>query len=130
MKKSAVFILIFSLLFVFGSIGLAKYWAGNGSSGAILKTAPQYYGNVQQPGNEPRRGGCSCCSGKQAQGGQESPEKYAEKMAFEYYALRYGDRDITVEIRDFGCHMEAYIKKGQAVVRKLSISGNNIFEIG
>ena len=130
MKKSAVLILVFSFLFVFGSIGLAKYWASRGSSGAIMETSQQSFGNVQRSANGPIQGGCSCCSGSQAQGGRLSPENSAEKMAFEYYASRYGDIDVTVEIRDFGCHVEAYIKKGNAVVRRLSISGNNIFETG
>lgn len=129
MKKSGVFILVFSFLAVFGSIGLAKYLSGSDNAG-VLNRASSYNGNARSSGSAPQQVGCACCSARQQKGGQQSVENRAEKIAFEYYASRYGDRDITVEIRDFGCHMEAYIRKGKTVVRKLSISGNNIYEIG
>jgi hypothetical protein len=70
-------------------------------------------------------GRSSCCGG----GGAPLSEEKIKAGALKYYAEKYGDSDVTCEVRDYGCHMEAEILKGGSVVKKLSISGNRIAEI-
>ncbi len=70
--------------------------------------------------------GSSCCSG----GGASQSLDQVKAGALKYYAAKYGDSDITVEVMDYGCHQEAEIIKAGAVLKRLSINGNNISEIG
>jgi hypothetical protein len=53
-----------------------------------------------------------------------------ENYIFSYYSEKLGDQDITVQVQDYGCHQEATVAKGDQVIKRLSISGNNISEIG
>lgn len=69
--------------------------------------------------------GCSCCSE-----GKGNVTENARRLAFEFYANKYRDADISIEIKDFGCHMEAYILKGGAVVKRLNINGLTVTETG
>lgn len=87
----------------------------------------QQYGGCRGAGS----GGCGGC-GKQAtaEGGQGSGLKAAEDLAARYYSETYGDKDFTVNVQDFGCHQEAYILKDGQPVKKLSISGGNVYEVG
>jgi hypothetical protein len=78
-------------------------------------------------------GGCSasggsCCGGP-GRGGARTDLKAIEKAAMGYYADKYGDRDVTVQVKDFGCHQEAYILKNGAMVKRLSVSNGSIYEI-
>ncbi len=70
--------------------------------------------------------GSSCCSG----GGTSLSLDQVKAGVLKYYAARYGDSDVTVEVKDYGCHQEAEIIKAGAVLKRLSINGNNISEIG
>lgn len=79
------------------------------------------------------RGGCGGCgraTGPGQQGTQGSGLKAAEDLAAKYYSQTYGDKDFTVKVQDFGCHQEAYILKNGQPVKRLSISGGNVYEIG
>jgi len=93
--------------------------------------AGQQYGGCRGAG--PGRGGCGGCgraAGPGQQGTQSSGIKAAEELAYKYYSETYGEKDFTVEVQDFGCHQEAYIIKGGQPVRKLSISGGSVYEVG
>jgi len=75
-------------------------------------------------------GGCGgeCCGtggggggtlGNAGQAG-DSKLKQIEKAAIDWYAQQTGDRDVTAEVKDFGCHHEIDIKKNGKVVSELS----------
>lgn len=108
--------------------GNAKYQDFSYNSNAA-PTAQQYGGCPGSAG----RGGCGGCGGRgiaPGQGAQGSGLKAIEDLAARYYSETYGDNDFTVKVQDFGCHQEAYILKGGQPVKKLSISGGNVYEIG
>ena len=78
------------------------------------------------------RGGCGNCGGQgitPQQGAQGSGLQAIEELASRYYSDTYGDNDFTVKVQDYGCHQEAYILKGGQPVKKLSISGGNVYEV-
>jgi len=80
-------------------------------------------------------GGCGRSAGtagttQDTQGLQGSSAKAAEDLAYRYYSETYGEKDFTVKVQDFGCHQEAYIIKDGNPVKKLSISGGNVYEVG
>jgi hypothetical protein len=53
----------------------------------------------------------------------------AKTLALAYYARKYGDRDVSIDIRAGGNHSEeAFIRKNGFLVKKLSISGNRVIE--
>jgi EmrB/QacA subfamily drug resistance transporter len=55
----------------------------------------------------------------------------AETLALAYYAGKYGDRDVSVEVRPGANHTEeAYIRKNGFLVKKLSINGTKVTEKG
>jgi hypothetical protein len=72
--------------------------------------------------------GGSCCGGD-GRGGARTDVKAIEKAAMSYYADKFGDGDVTVQVKDFGCHQEAYILKNGAMVKRLSVSNGSIYEI-
>ena len=104
------------------------------SYGANKAAAGQQYGGCRGAG--PGSGGCGGCGratgpGQQgAQGDRSSGLKASEDLAYKYYSETYGEKDFTVEVQDFGCHQEAYIIKDGQPVKKLSISGGNVYEVG
>lgn len=78
------------------------------------------------------RGGGCCGRGAGAQQGADSDPALIEgikKAASDYYSGKYNDKDFSVEVRDFGCHQEAYIIKSGEQIKRLSISNGNINEI-
>jgi len=90
-------------------------------------------GNGFGPGSgycRSRGGGC-CGRGAGAQGAATDPAviEGIRKTAAEYYSGKYNDKDFTVEVKDFGCHQEAYIIKGGSEIKRLSISNGNVNEI-
>ncbi len=82
-------------------------------------------------------GGSSSCAGGGGCGGQAvSPEQSSvrndqiKSYIFNYYSQKLGDQDIVVQVKDYGCHQEATVAKGDQIIKRLSINGNNISEIG
>jgi cytochrome c553 len=75
--------------------------------------------------------GCSCCSGGAA-GASDAGDRInsLKGYIYEYYSKQLQDPDITVEVQDLGCHQEAQILKNGEVIKKLSINGGQISEIG
>jgi hypothetical protein len=53
-----------------------------------------------------------------------------KELAAAYYRDTYGGTDFAVEIKDFGCHQEAYVVKAGRIVKRLSVSGGRVTEIG
>ena len=77
-------------------------------------------------------GGGNCCS-RPAGAGSPKPQQMItalQNYLHKIYAQKLDDPQITVEVKDLGCHMEAYVRKGAEVLKHLSISGGNIEEIG
>ena len=58
--------------------------------------------------------------------GQSVPE--AEKLAMAYYAKKYHDTDVRIEVKPSSDHMEADVIKNGMMVKRLSIQGNAIIE--
>ncbi len=57
----------------------------------------------------------------------------AERMRsfiYGYYAKKFNDPNLVVQINDYGCHMEADVLQNGKIVKRLSISGNSVSEIG
>jgi hypothetical protein len=99
------------------------------SYNANQAAAGQQYGGCRGSG----RGGCGGCgraTGPGQQGAQGSGLKAAEDLAYKYFSETYGEKDFTVKVQDFGCHQEAYIIKEGQPVKRLSISGGNVYEVG
>lgn len=54
----------------------------------------------------------------------------ARSLAIAYYAKKYGDRDVSVEVRPGNSHTEvALIRKKGLLVKKLFIRGNRVREV-
>jgi MFS family permease len=53
-----------------------------------------------------------------------------EKLAAAYYAKKYNDTDVLVEVVPHGNHMEADVIKHGILVKRLSIEGNAVVEHG
>ncbi len=106
-------------------------------------------GQYQDSGQQQRRGGCGCSSGAGqgsgcggggaggCRGGGPGADTQADPQTInaikqavsDYYLERFRDTDFEVEIKDFGCHQEAYVVKGDNKIMSFSVSGNSITEI-
>jgi hypothetical protein len=130
-------VVLVSVLLVAGtSFALKKFVPGYEATGTPTQESNARYASYA-PGA--RSGGCSssgcgvsagrgssCCSGS----GTSLSLDQVKAGVLKYYAAKYGDSDVTVEVKDYGCHQEAEIIKAGAVLKRLSINGNNIAEIG
>lgn len=81
-------------------------------------------------------GSSSCAGGSGGCGGQAiSPEVNSvrndqiKSYIYNYYSQKLGDQEITVKVQDYGCHQEATVAKGDKIIKRLSVSGNNISEL-
>ena len=77
---------------------------------------------------------CQTCQSNQASMASTATKptkmlKAIESYLYRLYADRLQDPQITVEVQDLGCHMEALIKKDEKIVKRLSINGNTITEL-
>ena len=57
-----------------------------------------------------------------------SASEAAKRVALAYYAGKYGDKDVSVEVKPAGDHMEAMVYKEDELVKKLEIRGNSVKE--
>lgn len=102
-------------------------------------TKPTTYGNLAcrsasasqygcRGGGQGRCGGCA----RQGTTGDAQPTdmQNLKQSISEYYSGKYGDKDFEVKIKDFGCHQEAYIIKNGQPVKRFTINGGTIYEIG
>jgi hypothetical protein len=101
----------------------AGYPGGYGSQGGYGCPGSAAQGGCSTSGS----GAGGCCGGGTGAGTVDLDA--VKELAVKYYANRYKDGDVTAEVKDYGCHMEAYILKGGSVVKKLAVSGGNIYEI-
>ncbi len=138
-----VLVVMASLLIVAGtSFALKKFGRGYEAGGRLAPDGYARYASYTGAVKPGPVGGCnssgcsvasgnrpssSCCSGSGAASSSSVENIRAE--AINYYSQKYGDADVTCEVRDFGCHQEAEITKDGSVVKKLSISGGRITEI-
>ncbi len=122
-----VVITVFAFLLVVGTAIAVKAYFGYGSP--WFGSGPgEGYGGGYGSGGCPASGGPGGCCARGP--GAATDIKAIERLASRYYAETYGDKEFTVEVRDYGCHQEAYIIKNGAAVKRLSISGGNVYEIG
>ncbi len=68
--------------------------------------------------------GGGCCGGSSA--ATDIEELRTQLQA--YYAKSF-DGEITVEVKDLGCHQEAEIRQDNRVIKRISISGREITEL-
>lgn len=83
-------------------------------------------------------GGCGSVAG--ASGGCGGPDpnsvearqraESVRSFIYSYYAKKFNDPNLVVQINDYGCHMEADVLQNGKIVKRLSISGNSVTEIG
>ncbi len=83
-------------------------------------------------------GGCGSVAG--ASGGCGGPDpnsvearqraESVRSFIYSYYAKKFNDTNLVVQVKDYGCHMEANVLRGGKIVKRLSISGNSVTEIG
>lgn len=118
---------VFAFLLVAGTaIAMRAYL---GYSPPWFASAPgEGYGGGYGSGGCPVSGGPGGCCARGP--GAATDIKAVERLAFRYYTETYGDMDFTVEVKDFGCHQEAYILKNGTAVKRLSISGGRVYEMG
>jgi hypothetical protein len=136
-----ILVIVVSVLLVAGTSFALKILEREGSAGqSRYDRVSAKYASMGKPAGYARpAGGCnssgggcnssgpnksSCCGG-----GAPLSKGAIKAGALKYYAEKYGDSNVTCEVRDYGCHMEAEILKDGNVVKKLSISGNRIAEI-
>jgi len=72
--------------------------------------------------------GSGCC-GSGASPTQAQIERIRTYL-YEFYAKELTDPSIEVDVQDLGCHQEATITRAGSVVKRLSINGRRITEIG
>ena len=60
--------------------------------------------------------------------GQGQRDSEIQKLALAYYAKKYNDSDVDVDVIPQGEHMEADIRKNGELVKTLSINGNTVTE--
>ena len=109
-------------------------YAAQGVAASSQQGTAQQYGGCRGG----RSGGCGGCGNRGAAGtqpgatgaSQSDALKAIEELAAKYYIDTYGDTDFTVKVQDYGCHQEAFILKDGQPIKKLSISGGNVYEVG
>ena len=139
MKK---IILAFGLTIAVAAAGTAFALYFEGSEPAVVQaplTARSVQASVTKPVGEAGavevdatgtdgRQGCSCCGTSST--GRTAGQKVEQLQTYlvDYFSRSMGN-DITVEVRDLGCHHEADISKDGRIIKRLSISGNTITDI-
>jgi hypothetical protein len=128
--KLTVLVVILSIVLAAGTAVALKSFMDNPRQ--PQQTRDTYYGYGAPGASTGPGGGCggSCCrTPGQSQGqGERSNVDIARELAISYYSSTYGDTAFEVDVRDFGCHQEAYIIKDGKQVKLLSISGGNVYE--
>lgn len=80
-------------------------------------------------------GGCggtlSGCGGEPVDPAQNQQRiEDIKSYLYSYFSKELNDTQISVNVEDFGCHQEAYLLKDGQVIKRFSVSGNSISEIG
>lgn len=125
MKKYLVLLAVMAGIAIAGT-SLAVY-RGSGE----VETVPAPVTDLQaQPAATATGSGCggSCCGG--SGGGAAAASKAAQIQAYlvDFYTKSLGP-EVTVEVRDFGCHHEADVMKDGQIIKRLSINGGTITDI-
>jgi len=103
----------------------ARKWIGIGVLAAGVVLAGISFDIMQ---SRATAGGAAAQPGALQLAPRLSVDQSRERIA-EYYAEKLGG-PVTVEIKDFGCHQEAEVLKDGKLVKRLSISGGAVNEIG
>lgn len=132
LKYVFIWLAIVGLFLVFNtvikSVAATRSAAEAGSYGGYYGQSAGYYD--QAGGGSGGCGGDCCGTGDQVAGGgasgsagqiDTSDPKQVEKAAIDWYAQKTGDRDVTAEVENLGCHQEITIKKDGKAVSELSL---------
>ena len=78
-----------------------------------------------------RKCGGGCCDGGGTEGTTASADqaKQIEAYLVDYFTRSMGE-GISVDVKDLGCHHEADVLQAGKVIKRLSINGGQITEIG
>jgi hypothetical protein len=146
MKKVYVFSVLFAAVTLVGSAFAILGNGGNKSDAALSSQAvlvPEDVeggvkvavdsGDYRRCGSQASRcgsssssGGCCGSSGTGATAGADVEQLRKRLQAHYSKSL---DGEITVDVKQFGCHQEAEIRQDNRVIKRLSISGGQITEI-
>jgi len=127
----AIVAVFFAVNMVIKSAAATRDEAGF-QNGAYSAGQPVSNGYAQQNGSFGQCGsGGDCCGGAgeasgSASSGTQSAQadfKQLEEAAIDWYAKNFGDKDVTAEVQDFGCHQQITIKKDGKAVKELSYQG-------
>jgi hypothetical protein len=129
MKMKILLVTLAAVILVAGTAVAVKTYVQRNATFAPGYQPASYPGN-QGYGYGP--GGCNGGCGLQAGPGNVQGTDLAavKRLAADYYTSTYNDSVFDVQVKDFGCHQEAYIIKDGEPVKRLSISGGNVYEVG
>ena len=95
-----------------------------GGEVAVATKSSRGCGSKASCGSSSSAGGC--CGGGGSSAATDIEQLRTQLQA--YYAKSI-DGEITVEVKDLGCHQEAEIKQNNRVIKRISISGREITEL-
>ncbi len=104
----AIFVMLILFTGFIGAFAFSRLRSENPFIPQTVQSAPLYAGR--------------CASG------QEQAVSEARKLALDYYAKKYNDTDVSIDVRSLGDHMEADIRKRGLLAKKLFIQGDKVTE--
>ena len=142
MKKVFVFGGLIVVLAVAGS-AFALLGGGGGESGpavaATTALTPESVGEGQETavatkssrgcGSQASRCGSSSSAGGCCGGSSAATDIEELRTQLQAYYAKSIDGEITVDVKDLGCHQEAEIRQDNRVIKRISISGREITEL-
>ncbi|MBI4743444.1 MAG: hypothetical protein HY776_01225 [Actinobacteria bacterium] len=116
-------------IFIFQSKNEASLANDNFSSG--YNGTPVQFATTSNNNSSGSSGGSGggCCGGGSAAATNPAELQKIEAAALDFYATKYGDRNVTVKSQDFGCHIQCNIYKDGELVKELSYRNNQFSEI-
>ena len=94
-----------------------------GAEVAVATKSSRGCGSKASCGSSSSAGGC--CGG----GSSAATDIEQLRTQLQAYYAKSIDGEITVEVKDLGCHQEAEIKQNNRVIKRISISGREITEL-
>ncbi len=144
MKRWSVIIGIVIVVAAAATVFVVQQYSPSTSNVAVQAQASdgQYTGcgstECSNTGEASSTGGCGAVAGVSGGCGGPDPNSVEARQRAEsirdfiygYYAKKFNDPNLVVQINDYGCHMEADVLQDGKIVKRLSISGNSVTEIG
>ena len=125
--KKYLFLLAVAAGIAIGGTSLAVY---GGSDEAEKAPAPATVLQASPAASASGRTGCggNCCGGTGGSSAAAAKAAQIESYLVDFYTKSIGPQ-ITVEVRDFGCHHEADVMRNGQIIKRLSINGGSITDI-